>query len=67
MDEHYGVGLIYSLQWLNNKRSLTRFHLNKWSLQKHTEELSLKIYSGKIGCDMIAISKSRIIKDKLGN
>ena len=47
-----------------NKNSLSLFHINASSISKHFDEFEHLLQSTKIDFDVIAVSESRIIKDK---
>ena len=49
---------------LNNKSSLSFFHLNTFSLSKHFEDLEYLLDSTNFNFDVIAISQTKITKNK---
>ena len=49
---------------LNNKRTLSLFHINSCSLSKNIEDLEYLLNSTSINFDVIAISETRIVKGK---
>ena len=55
---------IQTLNKLNNKRTLSPFHINCCSLSKNIEDLEYLLNSASINFDVIAISETRIAKDK---
>ena len=52
------------LNKLNNKSSLSLFHLNTCSLSKTFEDLEYLLDSTNLNFDVIAISETRITKSK---
>ena len=62
--KYYDIEEIQSLNNLNHKNVLTLFHINTCSLSKNTEKLEYLLDKTKIDFDVIAISESRIKKDK---
>ena len=53
-----------TLNKLNNKRTLSPFHVNCCSLSKNIEDLEYLLNSASTNFDVIAISETRIAKDK---
>ena len=60
----YDLNEIKPLNKLNNKSSLLLFHLNTCSLLKNFEELEYLLDSTNFNFDVIAISETRITKNK---
>ena len=62
--KYYDIDEIQTLNKLNNKRTLSLFHINSCSLSKNIEDLEYLLNSTSINFDVIAISETRIVKDK---
>ena len=60
----YDLSEIKPLNKLNNKSSLSLFHLNTCSLSKNFEGLEYLLDSTNFNFDVIAISETRIMKSK---
>ena len=63
--EYYDTDQLSSLKEFTNKRSLSLFYRNIYSLSKNIHDLEHLIQSVKINFDIIAILDSKLIKDKL--
>ena len=55
---------IQSLNKLNDKRSLSLFHINACSLTKNKQDLDLLLYFTQICFVVISITETRILKSK---
>ena len=62
--KYYDLNEIKPLNKLNNKTSLSPFHLNTCSLSKNFEDLEYFLDSTNLNFDVIAISETRITKSK---
>ena len=62
--KYYDLNEVKSLNKLNNKSFLSLFHLNICSLSKNVEDLGYLLDSTNRNFDSIAMSKTRIIKNK---
>ena len=62
--KYYDLNEVKSLNKLNNKSFLSLFHLNICSLSKNFEDLGYLLDSTNRNFDSIAMSKTRIIKNK---
>ena len=62
--KYYDLNGIKPLNKLINKSSLSLFHLNKCSLSKNFENLEYLLHSTNLNFDVIAISETRITKNK---
>ena len=62
--KYYNIDEIQALNKLNNKRTLSLSHVNSCSLSKNIEDLEYLLNSTSIDFDVIAISETRIVKDK---
>ena len=62
--KYYNIDEIQSLNKLNDKHSLSLFHINACSLTKNIEDLELLLDSNQICFDVIAITETRILKSK---
>ena len=62
--KYYDLNEIKPLNKLNNKSSLSLFHLNTCSLSKNFEDLEYLLDSTNLNFDVIAISETRITKNK---
>ena len=62
--KYYDIDEIQTLNKLNNKRTLSLFHINSCSLSKNIEDLEYLLNSTSINFDVIAISETRIVKGK---
>ena len=60
--KYYNIDEIQSLNKLNDKYSLSLFHINAYSLTKRLEDLELLLDSTQICFDVIAITETRILK-----
>ena len=62
--KNYDLNEIKPLSKLNNKSSLSLFHLNTCSLSKNFEDFEYLLDSTNLKFDVIAISETRITKSK---
>ena len=62
--KYYDIDEIQTLNKLNNKRTLSLFHINSCSLSKNIEDLEYLLNSTTINFDVIAICETRIVKGK---
>ena len=62
--KHYDIDEIQTLNKLNNKCTLSLFHIDSCSLSKNIEDLKYLLTSTSIKFDVIAISETRIVKGK---
>ena len=62
--KYYDLNEIKPLNKLINKSSLSLFHLNTCSLSKNFEDLEYLLDSTNLNFDVIAISETRITKNK---
>ena len=62
--KYYDIDEIQTLNKLNNKCTLSLFHINTCSLSKNIEDLEYLLNSTSIKFDVIAISEARIVKGK---
>ena len=62
--KYYDIDEIQTLNKLNNKRTLSLFHINSCSLSKNIEDLEYLLNSTSINFDVIAISETSIVKGK---
>ena len=60
----YDIDEIQTLNKLNNKRTLSLFHINSCSLSKNIQDLEYLLNSTSINFEVIAISETRIVKGK---
>ena len=61
---YYDIEEIQTLNKLNNKRTLSLFHINSCSLSNNIEDLEYLLNSRSINFDVIAISETRRVKGK---
>ena len=62
---YYDIHQLQTLKEFTDKSSLSLFHLNTCSLSKNIDDLEHLIQSTKTDFDVIAVSESRITKNKL--
>ena len=62
--KYYDLNEIKPLNKLINKSSVSLFHLNTCSLSKNFEDLEYLLHSTNLNFDVIAISETRITKNK---
>ena len=62
--KYYDMDEIQTLNKLNNKCTLSLFHINSCSLSKNIDDLEYLLNSTSINFDVIAVSETRIIKGK---
>ena len=62
---NYDIDKLQTLKEFNDKSSLSLFHLNTCSLSKVIDDFEHLIQSTKTDFDIIAVSESRITKNKL--
>ena len=62
--KYYDIDEIQTLSKLNNKGTLSLFHINSCSLSKNMEDLQYLLNSTSINFDVIAIRETRIVKGK---
>ena len=63
--KYYDLNEIKPLNKLNDKSSLSLFHLNTCSLSKNFEDLEYLLDSTNFNFDVIAISETKITKNKV--
>ena len=64
--KYYDINEMHKLNDSIKRGTFTVFHINASSLQKHFEEFEILLNSTKIDFDVIAVTESRILKDKIG-
>ena len=62
--KYHDIDEIQSLNKLNNKCTLSLFHINSCFFSKNIEDLEYLLKSTSINFDVIAISETRIVKGK---
>ena len=63
--KYYDIDEIQTLHKLNNKQTLSLFHINSCSLSKNIENFEYLLNSTSINFDVMAISETRIVKGKI--
>ena len=62
--KYYDIDEIQTLNKLNNKRTLTLFHINSCSLSKNIEDVEYLLNSASVNFDVITVSETRVVKGK---
>ena len=62
--KYYKIDEIQSLNKLNDKHSLSLFHINACSVKKYIEDLEFLLDATQICFDVIAITETQILKNK---